>query len=94
MLSNPQYFPEEKHVTTLSQSDTEAVVQDSIWQDGSVLPVLTAKLDIPENTLEITLTDPNGSTSHDTEQLPDTDKLKAELKNYYNRKYASPASSA
>ncbi len=93
MLSDPQYFPEEKHLTTLSQTETEAIVQDCVWQDDSLLTVLTAKLDLPDGLLAITQTNPDGSTEQSTEQL-NTEQLTGKLMQYYNRKYASAASPA
>ena len=89
LLSDPQYFPEEKHLTTLSQSGTEAVVQDCIWQDGSVFPVLTARLDIPGSTLEIVQSSPDGTAFSNSEQMPETAELTEKLLLYYNRKNVS-----
>ena len=91
MLSDPQYFLEEKHLTTLSQTETEAIVQDCVWQEDSLLPVLTARLDIPGGLLEITQTTPDGSNAQSTEQL-NTEQLTGKLMQYYNRKYAAAAS--
>lgn len=93
MLSDPQYFPEEKHLTTLSQTETEAIVQDCVWQEDSLLPVLTAKLELPGGLLTITQTNPEGSTGQSTEQL-NPEQLTGKLMQYYNRKYASAASPA
>ncbi len=86
LLDNPQYFEDEKHVTTLKQLPSEAIVNDAVWTNGVLTPLLTVHADAEALTLTVNGSDADGEL---TENAADTEALIELVLQYYNRKAAS-----
>lgn len=88
MLSNPQYFDADRHLTTLEQTASSAAVTDFLRENGTLTAVLTASCDPEMLTMTVSGTDANGEPVSETESAPDSDALTEMLLQFYHRQSA------
>ena len=88
ILTDPQYFPEEQHLTAMEQDAAEATVTDYIWKNGTLTEMLTAKANAEDLNLLVHATDENGNAVDLTLAAADQDKLTEMLLQYYRRETA------
>lgn len=88
ILTDPQYFPEEQHLTAMEQDAAEATVTDYIWKNGTLTEMLTAKANAEDLNLLVHAKDENGNAVDLTLAAADQDKLTEMLLQYYRRETA------
>lgn len=86
ILTDPQYFPADRHLTVIEQDAAEATVIDYIWENGTLTEMLTAKANADSLNLLVNAKDENGSAVDLTLAAADQDKLTEMLLQYYHRK--------
>lgn len=88
ILTDPQYFPADRHLTVIEQDASEATVIDYIWENGTLTEMLTAKANADSLNLLVNAKDENGSAVDLTLAAADQDKLTEMLLQYYRRETA------
>ena len=86
MLTDPQYFPADRHLTVIEQDVSEATVKDCIWENGTLTEILTAKANADSLNLLVHAKDENGSAADQAFEAEDRDALTEMLLQYYHRK--------
>ena len=86
ILTDPQYFPENRHLTVIEQDASEATVIDYIWENGTLTEMLTAKANADNLNLLVYAKDENGSAADQVFEAEDRDALTEMLLQYYHRK--------
>lgn len=86
MLTDPQYFPADRHLTVIEQDASEATVKDCIWENGTLTEILTAKANAESLNLFVHAKDENGSAADQAFEAEDMDALTEMLLQYYHRK--------